>query len=1123
MDDDIDEVFEIVDYTSASPFERFISNIESLLTEWELDAGGDSSAVRLAASEPAHLVLADAEYTLTCHFLNGLGGDGCAEETPPAFPVQKDYPSVGQAAHMLHRWTGLSRYLTLVPRQQSYGASLDLSKSKLLLSAFLIAAGNTECTTAAFVPTGPGWKSMWSGVRIDPDCGETRWRMVHAPYVPPQWSELEGLRRLIATKMEAEGGMDVSVAMSYFMPIDEEDIEWREHASSPRASSDAQDWTNEQSEAGDDRVSSNEDYGEVISLPYGPTANPLRSVALEALLPRQRVDTYCERIDFRDAPVWRLVCEAKEDRGDAILSSMLDRIVDAWLETQYGYGDEEITTLESADPVENSAEASTNRRDTGGTVDAVDIADALQALLEYPSSPPPSTPPPAAGKPTRSSSSQPPRPLPKALATQYRAPHLFPPASLLDALTLRVLDWQSPEAPLRFREASLHHTLGALWADLVAELRVCWATGMDIPGVWPEAHGNESIGLRWSLLHQKLQMLSHCIKLRRERGEQDVVPIVEKTQPSPVVETPPSPAPPQTSMLSLGQRVFSTVSELKPDGFQSLLTSMILPDRRTPSPIPQVQQQPAPPPPLPPPRPPARSPLDRPPLEATSWSSDRSWEDVKARRGSVGQLVVGSLENRSFRSMSSFGDLAAPSSAGSPNSPASADALASHAPTSHPPRHDHDHHPHHLANLHEDDDIFFDSMEDVPEQRSQPLPAPPTATTTRAVPPPPPVRVPSLTDSFIHLPAPQSPPAPGAHSGPTPITERRGQATQLPFPSHANPDSVLYTPHTLAPPPQTEDTAVAFELRLQNMHPTLRAREQSSGLRSDMMAFKAANPGCGIEDFVRWWSPRDWIEDEDGKGGALSARMKEPGNLWVEMWEAAPAVPAVDQPPLFDHSREASNVLDWLERLSLNQLIAFLVPQAFLHTYRTLATHPYLTHIPLLSTLVARFATSILSLGDTATSPLAPPLPPAHPPTHTTHTPSSPVLDAVKALQTLEAAIGAVTALRRLFTGGAGAEWALLRRVVDRWWDGDAVRPAVAVVVGEDDGVARNEIVRMFRRGGARAFPLPVSREYVFKPSADRTKASQSDDSGSSGVERVYAMLKGGEFRIVETARSGAA
>jgi hypothetical protein len=42
----------------------------------------------------------------------------------------------------------------------------------------------------------------------------------------------------------------------------------------------------------------------------------------------------------------------------------------------------------------------------------------------------------------------------------------------------------------------------------------------------------------------------------------------------------------------------------------------------------------------------------------------------------------------------------------------------------------------------------------------------------------------------------------------------------------------------------------------------LRARMQSACLLSDMEAFKAANPGSVLGDFVRWYSPRDWIEEE---------------------------------------------------------------------------------------------------------------------------------------------------------------------------------------------------------------------------------------------------------------------
>ena len=45
------------------------------------------------------------------------------------------------------------------------------------------------------------------------------------------------------------------------------------------------------------------------------------------------------------------------------------------------------------------------------------------------------------------------------------------------------------------------------------------------------------------------------------------------------------------------------------------------------------------------------------------------------------------------------------------------------------------------------------------------------------------------------------------------------------------------------------------------------ARLQSAQLKSDMQAFKAANPGCCLEDFIRWHSPRDWLA-----GAALVGR-----------------------------------------------------------------------------------------------------------------------------------------------------------------------------------------------------------------------------------------------------------
>lgn len=78
---------------------------------------------------------------------------------------------------------------------------------------------------------------------------------------------------------------------------------------------------------------------------------------------------------------------------------------------------------------------------------------------------------------------------------------------------------------------------------------------------------------------------------------------------------------------------------------------------------------------------------------------------------------------------------------------------------------------------------------------------------------------------------------------------------------------------------------------------------------------QAANPGCSLEDFVRWYSPRDYVveevTDETGQTvvrGNLSARMKIPGNMWVEAWETAKATPARRQRRLFDDTKEAERV-----------------------------------------------------------------------------------------------------------------------------------------------------------------------------------------------------------------------
>lgn len=138
-------------------------------------------------------------------------------------------------------------------------------------------------------------------------------------------------------------------------------------------------------------------------------------------------------------------------------------------------------------------------------------------------------------------------------------------------------------------------------------------------------------------------------------------------------------------------------------------------------------------------------------------------------------------------------------------------------------------------------------------------------------------------------------------------------------------DALLYVPvtqqHALLTEDQLEEQAEVFE-KLGNTKEgsKIRAKMQSISLRSDMEAFKAANPGCVLEDFVTWYSPRD-IET-----GALSPRMMLPGNLWVTTWEAARPVPAHRQKRLFDDTKEAEKVLQFLTNLKPAEVVHLLLP-----------------------------------------------------------------------------------------------------------------------------------------------------------------------------------------------------
>ncbi|KAL5730012.1 hypothetical protein ACHQM5_002891 [Ranunculus cassubicifolius] len=153
----------------------------------------------------------------------------------------------------------------------------------------------------------------------------------------------------------------------------------------------------------------------------------------------------------------------------------------------------------------------------------------------------------------------------------------------------------------------------------------------------------------------------------------------------------------------------------------------------------------------------------------------------------------------------------------------------------------------------------------------------------------------------------------------------------------------IYAPVTQEGPILTEDLikeAEEFVLR------TGSCGAGCSQLLSDMQAFKAANPGCILEDFVRWHSPPDWsrndpeeakdsrsVQDLTSKRGQLSSRMQKEGNLWRELWDTAKPLPALQQNPLFDEDLAVEGILNYLEEITpfelFRQLFISLVSSGF--------------------------------------------------------------------------------------------------------------------------------------------------------------------------------------------------
>ncbi|MQM21586.1 hypothetical protein Taro_054629 [Colocasia esculenta] len=108
----------------------------------------------------------------------------------------------------------------------------------------------------------------------------------------------------------------------------------------------------------------------------------------------------------------------------------------------------------------------------------------------------------------------------------------------------------------------------------------------------------------------------------------------------------------------------------------------------------------------------------------------------------------------------------------------------------------------------------------------------------------------------------------------------------------------------------------------------LELQDTGARLRRERLHVDAANPGCILEDFVTWYSPPDWKEenldskdDTSLKKGCLSGRMQTEGNLWRELWETAKPLPAAKQAPLFDEGLAVENIFTSMVDMPPSELL----------------------------------------------------------------------------------------------------------------------------------------------------------------------------------------------------------
>jgi hypothetical protein len=225
-----EELFEFVDYTSASNFERLANAVEEILTLWGLkdsDHGITSDSVPEAVQSMEEtfrkesISIEDTTYNLMYHCHLKLIKEHHDPINSP-FAAEALMSSVTNHDtketnfHALHRWTCLPRLLVLEPTSDSLRsrlfasskAAVDVNQAKMLLSACRISFHNTGCKIPIFIRCGSARHDLFIGYSLskdeDQNITESNFNTMVVPSLPSTWSDLNIVRRILRKKMDID-------------------------------------------------------------------------------------------------------------------------------------------------------------------------------------------------------------------------------------------------------------------------------------------------------------------------------------------------------------------------------------------------------------------------------------------------------------------------------------------------------------------------------------------------------------------------------------------------------------------------------------------------------------------------------------------------------------------------------------------------------------------------------------------------------------------------------------------------------------------------------------------------------------------------------------------------------